>query len=258
MFRIYILQNPLLGGFVSYVLEKCNSHNKTLDFLQERRYSKFTMSLRIPIGVSGVAGAGKDLFFSLLSKRMGVRRFALADKLKWECAAWCNNEYDIDPLGCTREEKEKIREFLVFHGTFKRKTSKGRHWIDKLDSDIKGFLLNAQTDDVPVVTDIRYQEYKNDEVSWIQNELNGVLVHVSQYEIKEVTSKGEWPKKEMKKVFREPINFEEARQDPIVMGKADFLVKWPKIKGDNLLENEYLNQEVENFTNWYNERITRR
>jgi|10_taG_2_1085330.scaffolds.fasta_scaffold00617_14 hypothetical protein len=209
------------------------------------------MSLRAPIGVSGVAGAGKDLFFNILSKKMPVRRFALADKLKWECAKWCYDQYDIDPLECTREEKSRIREFLVFHGTFKRRLSKGQHWINKLDPEIKGFLLNAVTEDVPVITDIRYQEYENDEVSWVQDKLNGVLVHVSQYEMKEATSKSEWPKKEMKRVFREPVNLEEARQDPILMGKADFLIKWEKIKGDNPLDSAYLNEEVDKFVNWY-------
>jgi hypothetical protein len=216
-----------------------------LDFLQERDYIKFTMSLRMPIGVSGVAGAGKDLFFSILSRHMGVRRFALADKLKWECARWCYDEYDIDPLGCTREEKEQIREFLVFHGTFKRRMSKGRHWINKLDPEIKGFLLNAQTEDVPVITDIRYQEFESDEVSWVKDELNGVLVHITQYSN---DNEGIAP------IKLEPINFEEARQDPVLMGKADFLLKWNKIKDDNPQENEYLNEKVKEFTKWYYEK----
>lgn len=202
------------------------------------------MNLRTPIGISGVAGAGKDLFFNLLSRKLPVRRFALADKLKHECATWCYTEYDIDPLDCSREEKEKIREFLVFHGTFKRNISKGRHWIDKLDSDIKGFLLNAQTADVPVITDIRYQEFKRDEVSWVKKELNGVIVHISQYEIVEG-----------RKVFRDPINFEEAKQDPILKGDSDFLIEWEKIKCDNPLDNEYLNKKVREFVEWYNDKI---
>jgi hypothetical protein len=209
------------------------------------------MNLRTPIGVSGVAAAGKDLFFKILSQKLPVRRFALADKLKDECAAWCYTHYDIDPLACSREDKNKIREFLVFHGTSKRKISKGRYWIDKLDPDIKSFLLNAQTDDIPVVTDIRYSEYPNDEVSWIRDELNGVVVHISQYENKEVSSKREWPKKEIKPVFREPVNFEEARQDPILRQQADFLLKWEKIKDDNPAESEYLNKKVEEFVEWY-------
>ena len=198
------------------------------------------MSLRIPIGISGVAGAGKDLFFNLLSKHLGVRRFALADQLKYDCAAWCYDQYGIDPLDCTREEKDQVRELLVFHGVFKRKLSNGRYWINKLDSQVKSFLTNAQTDDIPVITDIRYQEYEKDEVYWVKNELKGVLVHVSQYQIKE--GKRHW---------RDPANPEEARQDPILKNHADFSVEWEKIKCDNPEESEYLNQRVEEFVKWY-------
>jgi len=194
----------------------------------------------MPIGISGVAGAGKDLFFTLLSKHMGVRRFALADQLKNECNQWCYNEYDIEPIACSREEKEQIREFLVFHGVFKRKLSKGRHWINKLTPNIKSFLGNAQTEDVPVITDIRYQEYEKDEASWLKNELDGVLVHISQYQ-----------NKEGKRAWREPANSEEARQDPILKNHADFRIEWEKIKCDNPEENEYLNQKVKEFTDWY-------
>ena len=201
------------------------------------------MSLRMPIGISGVAGAGKDLFFNLLSKRIGVRRFALADQLKDDCASWCYDQYNIDPLDCSREEKEQIRGLLVFHGVFKRKLTDGRNWINKLDPKIKSFLTNAQTDDVPVVTDIRYQEYEKDEVYWVKNELNGVLVHVSQYQ-----------NKDGKRAWRAPANGEEARQDPILKNHADFLVEWEKIKCDNPQENEYLIQKVEEFTLWYNEK----
>ena len=196
------------------------------------------------IGLAGVAGAGKDLFFNLLSKRIGVRRFALADKLKGNCAEWCKNQYGIDPLNCSREQKEQVREFLVFHGVFKRKLSGGRHWIDQLTPDIKGFLLNAQTEDVPVVTDVRYQEHEKDEVYWLKNELNGLLVHVSQYQ-----------NKEGKRAWREPVNGEEARQDPILKNHADFSIEWEKIKCDNPEESEYLNQKVEEFTVWYNGKI---
>ncbi len=80
---------------MSYVLEKCSSHIKKLDFLQETIYIKFTMNLRMPIGVSGVAGAGKDLFFELISRRLPVRRFALADALKVDVQRWCIDRYGI-------------------------------------------------------------------------------------------------------------------------------------------------------------------
>jgi hypothetical protein len=209
------------------------------------------MSSRIPIGLSGVAGAGKDLFFSLLSKKMPARRFALADKLKWETSTWCYDQYDIDPLECTREQKEELREFLVYHGSFKRRLSNGRYWIDKLDPNVKGFLLNAQTDDVPVVTDIRYDHYEKDEVFWVKNELNGVLVHISQYHTPEHGRPEE-------KYERLPANREEQSMDPIIKAKSDFLVNWRKIKCDNPLESDYLNNKVDNFVEWYNEKIKSR
>ena len=94
------------------------------------------------IGVSGVAGCGKDLFSSsieqeLTSKGFKVRKISLAAALKSEVRQWCVENYGIDSIDCTREDKEKIRDFLVFHGTTKRNTSEGRHWIDVIDSIIK-------------------------------------------------------------------------------------------------------------------------
>ena len=198
---------------------------------------------RAVIGISGVAGSGKDLFFSLLSKHLGVRRFALADQLKQACSKWCLSEYGIDPTNCDREDKEKIREFLVFHGVFKRKLSNGRHWVDKITPNIQSFLINANTEDVPVVTDVRYQEYEKDEVSWLKNELNGVLVHISQYQ-----------NKDGKRIWKDPANSEETRQDPILKNHADFSIEWEKVKCDTPLENEYLNSKVLEFVTWYNEK----
>ena len=36
------------------------------------------------IGVSGLAGSGKDTFFKILSKKRKFKRYALADELKME------------------------------------------------------------------------------------------------------------------------------------------------------------------------------
>lgn len=200
------------------------------------------------IGLTGVAGAGKDLFFKLISKRLPVRRFALADLLKVDVQTWCIDRYGIDPTDCDREAKEKIREFLVFHGTFQRKKSKGQFWIDKLDHQIKSFLTNAITDGVPgvpCVTDIRYQEYERDEVTWLKNDLNGVLVHISQRTIPTgVRFAGET-------AVRPPANREEAKHDPILRGMADYSLCWPRVTSEALEEDGTLNSEAEKFVNWY-------
>ena len=60
------------------------------------------------IGIAGVAGAGKDTFYSLLSQRMFCKRASFADFLKKEVRPWCGDQYGIDPCTCSREEKEII------------------------------------------------------------------------------------------------------------------------------------------------------
>ena len=48
------------------------------------------------IGVSGVAGVGKDTFFQLLSEVIPCKRYALADELKKEVRQWTRLHYGID------------------------------------------------------------------------------------------------------------------------------------------------------------------
>ena len=54
------------------------------------------------IGISGVAGSGKDTFYSLLSEVLPCVRFSLADELKREVQQWCKIHYDIDSVNCRR------------------------------------------------------------------------------------------------------------------------------------------------------------
>ena len=89
------------------------------------------------IGLGGVAGSGKDLFYSLLSQKVDVKRFSLADELKRETYEWCMKHYNIDPVNCSREQKEIVRPFLVFHGGQKRNQTSGRYWIKKLNEKLK-------------------------------------------------------------------------------------------------------------------------
>lgn len=204
------------------------------------------------IGVSGVAGVGKDLFVQSCVeelKRRGKKAtsIAIATSLKSETSTWCYNHYGINPLDCTREEKEKIREFLVYHGVFKRKLSEGRHWIDLASENINSM---EHIYDYLFVSDVRYDDYDKDEVSWIKEELNGMLVHISQYEIKEVTSKKEWPKTSKGKVFRPPANSEEARNDPSLKSKADYNLEW-EFKTD-INKDKYISSKVVKFIEWMN------
>ena len=191
------------------------------------------------IGLSGVAGAGKDLFFSLLSKRLNCLKFSLADALKSEVGLFSYPQYGIDPLNCSREEKDIIRPLLVMHGTFKRSQSEGRHWIEKMNKKI---LLNNINDSIVVITDIRYDDYPKDEVFWLKEELDGVLIHISMYE--------ELPRLNGKhKEFVQPINKEEERNDPKLKSQADYTVEWKKAKNDKEKE---LEPYIDGFISWLN------
>ena len=184
------------------------------------------MSSKI-IGISGVAGSGKDLFYNLLKDYITCERFAIADELKIEIRDFILNNYSIDVVNCYREEKNLIRPYLVAHGVAKRTRTQGRYWIEKVESKIKQrvfeyyCLQNKGQDLYPIITDVRYDKYKEDEVFWLKKQMNGLLVHISLFEIKNG-----------KRIFKKPINSDEASENPKLLEKADYIIEWQKIEGD--------------------------
>jgi hypothetical protein len=184
------------------------------------------------IGISGVAGCGKDTFYSLLSEKIPCERFSLADALKTEVNQWCRMHYHIDSIDCDRDQKEIIRPFLVAHGATKRKLSEGRHWIEQLNDKI----VKSSNSNLKIITDIRYDDYENDEASWVQEELGGTLVHISQYRMED-----------SERVYLKPANSEEARNDPKVKEKSDYQIEWEFIKNGQIYE---LEPFIDNFLDW--------
>lgn len=190
------------------------------------------------IGISGLAGAGKDLFYNLLCSRLStktIKRYALADSLKSELRSTIRDLYNIDILNCSREDKELVRPFLVFHGRTRRLKSNGRHWIEILN-DI--FKENEGKSDISCITDIRYTEYEKDEVYWLKSELKGILVHVSKYTLEN----GE-------KIFQSAPNKDEKDNDPVLISAADYLVEWENFNGKDG-EFQKLYPIIDKFIQW--------
>ena len=165
------------------------------------------------IGISGVAGCGKNTLSTIIIKllqRMGLpyRELAIANKLKQEVSSASRELYGINSSNCTRSEKETIRPFLVAHGVIKRKLSNGRHWVDMLNKELAADKIN-------IITDVRFNRYEKDEVYWLKNEINGVLIHLSRYE--EVNGK---------RSYFPPANEEERENDALVKREADFVLNW--------------------------------
>ncbi len=168
------------------------------------------------IGLGGIAQSGKDFFFANLKKttKRNVIRFAIADELKKELFSLIKNTYNVDIFNCSAEDKEKIRPMLLSHGKIRRNESKGRHWINKISEKVKDAAKDEKN--IVVITDIRYDEFAEDEVDWVKKELNGFFVHISKY----TEDKGV-------KVFGLPPNEDEAINNPKLIEKADYLIQWP-------------------------------
>ena len=186
------------------------------------------------IGISGVAGAGKDLFYTMLSRYVKCKRYALADKLKLEINPFCKKFYKIDLFNCNRKEKDSIRDLMVFHGKYKRDQTDGKYWTRELTKIIKKDIKSKKIpkDHLICITDIRYNKYDNDEIYWLKNILGGSLVHVSQYEMKLLEGNSR-----KTRVFKSAANSEEKREDPKLKASADHIVEWLKIE-DKMLEVE--------------------
>ena len=173
------------------------------------------------IGLGGIARSGKDFFFTNLQKttKRNAIRFAIADELKKELFSLIKNTYNVDIFNCSAEDKEKIRPMLVSHGKIRRDESNGRHWINKISEKVKDAAKDKNN--IVVITDIRHDEFENDEVNWLKKELNGFFVHISKY----TEDKGV-------KVFGLPPNEEEAINNPKLIEKADYLIQWPDRLGE--------------------------
>jgi hypothetical protein len=143
-------------------------------------------------------------------------RMAIADELKEECRQALLAMYNIDPVVCSREEKTKIRDFLVFYAKVKREESKGAHWINKLGKKIQA-LPKINEDRIICIPDIRHAQYEKDEVAWIKKN-KGILIHVKKYKIE-----SSYP---FKKTYSAPVNNEEAFHTPKLEELADFVIEW--------------------------------
>ena len=132
------------------------------------------------IGISGVAGCGKNTLSSIIIKllqrmELPYRELSIANNLKQEIS-WVSRElYGINSSNCTREEKDTIRPLLVAHGVIKRELSNGRHWVEMLNKELAPDKIN-------IITDVRFNKYEKDEVHWLKKEINGVLIHLSRYD----------------------------------------------------------------------------
>jgi len=203
------------------------------------------------VGVSGLSGAGKDLFYELCSKELEKKnaitcRIGLADELKRECRKALKSMYNIDPVSCTREEKNKIRKHLVFHGLLRREESNGQYWTSKADNRIRTLkrncTINKIINSVCFVTDIRFRQYNPDETDWIKSRHKGLLIHLRKTVGTIVHTNGT-----IETMYERPVNKHEEENDPKLMETADVCIEWPCCGGNERLIKEHLEPTIKKF-----------
>lgn len=210
------------------------------------------------IGISGVAGSGKDQFYRLLEAKLkkahiNSSRYAIADRLKEELRNFIGWYYEFDLVTCSPEQKEDMRPLMVFHGAYMRKITKGKYWTDFLKKQIE----RENPEGIVCITDIRFNEFENDEVEWLKGELGGTLVHVSRYKrlkLTEAIKQIKGPDVGEIKSYTQPANDFESINDPKLKERADYLLEWETVFGSLGEIDEQLSHHVDSFWDWYTAR----
>lgn len=189
------------------------------------------------IGITGVARAGKDTFYSILNKYMkekGIttQRIALADELKKELDEFVDKKFKININKCDGQEKEMIRPLMVAYGKCRRTQTEGKYWTSLIENKIKELKKEKI---LPIITDIRYIEYKDDEYSWLKNH-NGILIHVS----RKLDDGTHIP----------PANIEEKSNDNKLKAVADYCICWETCQDVNFLY-ELMQKHLKNIYEKY-------
>lgn len=176
------------------------------------------------IGIAGVARSGKDSLALEIEnlirshKDKTVYRTSLAQPLKEDCKDFIKQYLNLDVFTDKNEEKAVFREFLVWYGKVKRQQTEGKYWTNLLDNRVEQLQP-----DVCIIPDVRYQQYEQDEVSWLKSKENNLLIHLQRIAIN-----GE---------IVPPANMDESINDSIIQNSADYKIVWPTFTDDNKQDN---------------------
>lgn len=201
------------------------------------------------IGISGLARSGKDLFATVAKKiietekKLKVEKFALAYELKNDLKDLIYEKTGMDVFTEDTREKNIIRPLLVSYGDVMRKLSLGKYWTNKVDQRIKE--SNA---DYVIITDIRYDVYPEDELYWIQKKMNGVLIHITKYEMSEAPSKRRVTTSKPVKIYNSAPNDHEMLNDPKLKSGSNYSFEWEDytkyLNGQTLENHSYIVNHV--------------
>lgn len=174
------------------------------------------------IGLAGKAGSGKDTLFNILqhalapttTQRWSIGDIVRADLNKLDGLA----SNDINLFKLKGPQKEIWRPLMAAYGNACRQETEGRYFINELDWRLR-FTQQPTLPIISVITDIRFDQFKHDEVHWVKEELKGKLVYIDRYTTDLDGNKSAIP-------F---VNDLERSQDENLRKKADVIINWPTV-----------------------------
>jgi hypothetical protein len=104
---------------------------------------------------------------------------------------------------------------LVWYGKVKRQQSEGQYWTNLLTKRVE-----MAAPEICIVPDVRYLQYPEDEVFWLKNKMNGILIHIE--------------RKDINGDIVPPANMDESINDKLIKDNADYSVVWPTYAPDDL------------------------
>jgi hypothetical protein len=121
---------------------------------------------------------------------------------------------------------------MVAYGKCRRIQTDGKYWTSLIQPEVDKLTSNNI---VPIVTDVRYIEYKEDEYSWIKSR-NGILIHIS----RKLDDGNIIP----------PANIEEKSNDNKLKAVADYSLCWETCQDVNFLY-ELMQKHLKNIYEKY-------
>lgn len=186
-----------------------------------------------PIGIAGAARSGKDTlckglisYFNSLNIQ-ATRRSIAGDTVKSDLKDLLSEKFNINSFTEDFDEKESIRPLLVEYGKLQRLKSKGRYFIEKFE---------FTPEYVNIIPDIRYVEYPEDEVNWLKNQVNGLLIFIRR--------KGVFDANDTEKV-----------NNKIIKNYADIQIEWDTLKEEDELF-QHAKNIVENYYKLHFKKVT--
>jgi hypothetical protein len=192
------------------------------------------------VGISGVARSGKNLFCDMVLDKLAKRgvsgkQFALADALKADCEEFLNENCGLNVWTSVTEDKSLFRDFLVWYGDLKRKQTNGRYWVEKMNEQFK-----TESVQVALVSDVRYDTYSHDELSWVEFEHEGLMVHLRRWLTPDISMINLHSMED--RIYIEAPNEHERINDPKLRKGAHLRIDWPTV--DDPWESNETNEVV--------------